>query len=96
MANNSNKSNKSVYLVVVIFIVIIMLLCQPVIGVSTPNEIETQSTFNDIYKVRMIGFGVGGIVKGTWAAAYMALYGGYVVTGSLCSVLQSIALSSII
>jgi len=45
--------------------------------------------------VQMIGFGVGGIVKGTWAATCMAAHGGYVAAGSLCSVLQSVGAAGI-
>ncbi|KAF9988524.1 hypothetical protein BGZ65_000594 [Modicella reniformis] len=37
-----------------------------------------------------LGFGAGGILAGTPAAAIMASYGGTVASGSLCAVLQSI------
>nr|CAG8500718.1 12061_t:CDS:2 [Entrophospora candida] len=40
--------------------------------------------------IRAIGFSAKGIGKGTWAATCMAAHGGYVVAGSLCSVLQSV------
>ncbi|KAG0367608.1 hypothetical protein BC939DRAFT_451971 [Gamsiella multidivaricata] len=36
------------------------------------------------------GFGLGGIGAGTWAAGFMASYGGTVASGSACAVLQSI------
>nr|CAG8583845.1 7739_t:CDS:2 [Entrophospora candida] len=45
--------------------------------------------------IRAIGFGAGGIIKGTWAATCMAAHGGYVVAGSLCSVLQSVGAAGI-
>ncbi|CAJ0645901.1 10796_t:CDS:2 [Entrophospora sp. SA101] len=45
--------------------------------------------------IRAIGFGVKGIIKGTWAAKCMAAHCGYVVAGSLCSVLQSIGAKGI-
>ncbi|TPX55903.1 hypothetical protein SpCBS45565_g08483 [Spizellomyces sp. 'palustris'] len=35
------------------------------------------------------GFGPGGIAAGSWAAGFMASYGGSVATGSACAILQS-------
>jgi hypothetical protein len=40
--------------------------------------------------VALLGFGAGGIIAGTPAAAIMAAYGGAVSAGSICAVLQSI------
>ncbi|KAK3825385.1 MAG: hypothetical protein J3Q66DRAFT_327642 [Benniella sp.] len=40
--------------------------------------------------VTLLGFGAGGIVAGTPAAAFMAIYGGAVPAGGLCAILQSI------
>ncbi|KAF9102933.1 hypothetical protein BGX27_010808 [Mortierella sp. AM989] len=40
--------------------------------------------------VGAIGFGAGGIVAGSWAAGFMASYGGTVAAGSACAVLQSV------
>ena len=40
--------------------------------------------------IHCIGFGVAGIGKGTYAAALMASYGGYVLAKSLCAILQSV------
>ncbi|KAI8600255.1 hypothetical protein EDD21DRAFT_377662 [Dissophora ornata] len=40
--------------------------------------------------VRVIGFGPTGIVAGSLAASFMASYGGTVVVGSICAILQSI------
>lgn len=40
--------------------------------------------------VGALGFGSGGIVAGSWAASFMASYGGAVSAGSACAVLQSI------
>ncbi|KAF9344986.1 ribosomal 40S subunit protein S27A [Mortierella sp. AD094] len=40
--------------------------------------------------VAAFGFGTGGIIGGTPAAALMASYGGTVTSGSICSTLQSI------
>ncbi|KAK3612102.1 hypothetical protein CHS0354_031171 [Potamilus streckersoni] len=42
-----------------------------------------------------IGFGAAGIVAGTLAAKIMGLYGGAVATGSVVSVLQSVAAAGI-
>ncbi|RUS32401.1 hypothetical protein BC938DRAFT_475505 [Jimgerdemannia flammicorona] len=42
------------------------------------------------FVVHAIGFGVGGIVKGSCAALIMAYYGGYVAVGSICAILQHI------
>lgn len=36
------------------------------------------------------GFGAGGIVAGSWAASFMATYGGAVGVGSACATLQSV------
>lgn len=40
--------------------------------------------------VGALGFGSGGIIAGSWAASFMASYGGAVTAGSACAVLQSI------
>ncbi|CAI2171613.1 9108_t:CDS:2 [Funneliformis geosporum] len=40
--------------------------------------------------VRLLGFGIKGIVKGSFAAFYMARYGGKVAVNSVCAILQSI------
>ncbi|KAJ3179243.1 hypothetical protein HDU85_004932 [Gaertneriomyces sp. JEL0708] len=40
--------------------------------------------------VTSIGFGAGGIVAGSWAAGFMASYGGTMAAGSACAVMQSI------
>ncbi|KAK3808041.1 MAG: hypothetical protein JOS17DRAFT_553652 [Linnemannia elongata] len=40
--------------------------------------------------VGAVGFGAGGIVAGSWAASFMATYGGTVAVGSACATLQSI------
>ncbi|KAJ8317905.1 hypothetical protein KUTeg_002996 [Tegillarca granosa] len=40
--------------------------------------------------VGALGFGAGGIVAGTPAAAIMASYGGAVTAGSACAIMQSI------
>lgn len=37
-----------------------------------------------------LGFGAAGITAGSWAAGFMASYGGFVWAGSLCAILQSI------
>ncbi|GES72627.1 hypothetical protein GLOIN_2v1574152 [Rhizophagus clarus] len=39
--------------------------------------------------IRLVGFGVGGIVKGSLAALIMASYAGQVAVGSACALLQS-------
>ncbi|CAB4481576.1 hypothetical protein RhiirA5_358433 [Rhizophagus irregularis] len=39
--------------------------------------------------IRLIGFGVGGIIKGSYAAMIMAGYSGKVAVNSACAVLQS-------
>lgn len=41
------------------------------------------------------GFGAGGIVAGSWAASLMASYGGTVVAGSACAVLQSVGAAGV-
>lgn len=40
--------------------------------------------------VGLLGFGTGGITAGSWAAGFMASYGGTVASGSACAVLQSV------
>jgi len=37
-----------------------------------------------------LGFGAGGIAAGSWAAGFMASYGGSVAVGSACAIMQSI------
>jgi len=40
--------------------------------------------------VSAVGFGSGGIAAGSWAAGFMASYGGIVEAGSICAIMQSI------
>ncbi|KAL2628934.1 hypothetical protein R1flu_013620 [Riccia fluitans] len=40
--------------------------------------------------VACLGFGAAGIAVGSWAAGFMASYGGSVAAGSICAILQSI------
>lgn len=40
--------------------------------------------------VGVLGFGSAGIIAGSWAAQFMASYGGAVTVGSICALLQSI------
>ncbi|KAK3601168.1 hypothetical protein CHS0354_019167 [Potamilus streckersoni] len=47
------------------------------------------------YGLPVIGFGAAGIVAGSLAAKIMALYGGAVASGSVVSVLQSVAMAGI-
>ncbi|BBN07641.1 hypothetical protein MPTK1_4g05260 [Marchantia polymorpha subsp. ruderalis] len=43
--------------------------------------------------VKTLGFTSEGIAPGSWAAGYMASYGGLVGAGSTCAVLQSIGVT---
>ncbi|KAI8596688.1 hypothetical protein EDD21DRAFT_239412 [Dissophora ornata] len=43
-----------------------------------------------IFTIGMLGYSAAGIAAGSWAASFMASYGGTVVVGSICVVLQSI------
>ncbi|KAL2628939.1 hypothetical protein R1flu_013625 [Riccia fluitans] len=40
--------------------------------------------------VSSLGFGPAGITEGSWAASFMASYGGTVAGGSFCATMQSI------
>ncbi|CAG8464108.1 1339_t:CDS:2 [Acaulospora morrowiae] len=65
---------KIVLIVIGIIGILVILYCMPVIITTI---------------IRAIGFGIVGIAKGSYAAAVMASYGGYVFIKSLCAVLQS-------
>ena len=43
----------------------------------------------EIVVIQALGFGVGGIAAGSYAASYMSTYGGFAAAGSICAVLQS-------
>ncbi|RIA84794.1 hypothetical protein C1645_742061 [Glomus cerebriforme] len=58
-----------------IVIVVLIIYCVPAIFIGL---------------VRLIGFGVNGIVRGSIAAMIMASYGGRVAVGSACAILQSV------
>ncbi len=53
-----------------------------VVGVATPLVAGAV--------VSSAGFGTGGVLAGTWAAGFMASYGGVVSAGSACALFQSI------
>jgi hypothetical protein len=66
---------------VTITIVAIAIIALIILGICMPPLI--------IGFIHLLGFGVGGIVRGSYAAVFMASYAGKVAVDSACAILQS-------
>ncbi|KAI8596686.1 hypothetical protein EDD21DRAFT_387500 [Dissophora ornata] len=67
-----------------------MILSSIAIGIAAVVTGVVTAPTAFVATVGMLGFGALGIGAGSWAAKFMASYGGKVAAGSACATLQSI------
>src|SRR5581483_11538629 len=74
-------SDKTIITIIIAVGILIVLIAVPTILIAILNLLK----FVIVGIVRLLGFGTRGIVKGSCAAAVMAMYGGRVAVNSICA-----------